>query len=149
MSIEFFWLISFISDHYLLQKVLIKMGFFSIIKLLFFIGACLSEIETKLFSKVAWLLTSYILLQISNLNWSLSNCLKLRYINFFGSDFSNFVLRILYSIVCSTVTYHMMMIIAHTTFKGLFINEHFKFVINQSMHETPSPLKRVFCFIIL
>ena len=29
------------------------------------------------------------------------------------------------------------------------INENFEFVISKSMHEPPSPLKHVFCFIIL
>ena len=61
-----------------------------------FLGARLSKIETKLFAKAAWVLMVDILLQISNLNWSLLNCLKLRYINLFGLNFSNFVLKIVY-----------------------------------------------------
>ena len=61
-----------------------------------FLGARLSKIETKLFAKAAWVLVVDILLQISNLNWSLLNCLKLRYINLFGLNFSNFVLKIVY-----------------------------------------------------
>ena len=52
-----------------------------------FLGACLSKIETKLFLKAAWVLIADILSKISNLNWSPSYCLKLRYIKFFGSTF--------------------------------------------------------------
>ena len=31
----------------------------------------------------------------------------------------------------------------------VFINENFEFVISKSMHKPPSPLKHVFCFILL
>ena len=81
-----FWLIYLVfetwSDHY------------SLVKFFVFLGACLPEIETKLFSKTAWVLIADILLKMSNLNWSVSYCLKLWYIDFFGSNFSKFVLNI-------------------------------------------------------
>ena len=97
------------------------------------------KIETKLFLKAPWVLIASILLKISNLNWSLSYYLKLRYMNFFSSKFSNFVLRIVF-----------IMVITQTNFKKfVVINENFEFVISKSMHEPLSPLKHVFCFIIL
>ena len=49
-----------------------------------------------------------IILQISNLNWSLSYCLKLRYIDFFDSNFSNFCFE--------NSIYHM---ITQSSFKGI------------------------------
>ena len=64
----------------------------------FFLGACLHKIETKLLLKAAWVLIADILLKISNLSWWLSYCLKLRYIDFFGSNVSNIVLSIVYII---------------------------------------------------
>ena len=108
-----FWLIwidlEMWSDLHLLPKVLIKMGFLILSKKkFFFLGVCLSKIETKLFLKTAWVLIASILLNMSNLNWSLSFCLKLRYINFSGSKFSSFVLRIVY-----------MMVITQTNFKEI------------------------------
>ena len=63
------------------------MVFDSLVKIFIFLGVCLSKIEAQLFSKGAWILIESILLKISNLNWSLLDCLKLRYINFFGSNF--------------------------------------------------------------
>ena len=77
-----------------------------------FLGARLSKIETKLFAKAAWVLVVDILLQISNLNWSLLNCLKLRYVNLFGLNFSNFVLKIVY-----------MMMINQTRLNGIGIHK--------------------------
>ena len=77
-----------------------------------FLGARLSKTETKLFAKAAWVLMVDILLQISNLNWSLLNCLKLRYINLFGLNFSNFVLKIVY-----------MMMINQTRLNGIGIHK--------------------------
>ena len=77
-----------------------------------FLGARLSKIETKLFAKAAWVLMVDILLQISSLNWSLLNCLKLRYINLFGLNFSNFVLKIVY-----------MMMINQTRLNGIGIHK--------------------------
>ena len=77
-----------------------------------FLGARLSKIETKLFAKAAWVLIVDILLQISNLNWSLLNWLKLRYINLFGLNFSNFVLKIVY-----------MMMINQTRLNGIGIHK--------------------------
>ena len=97
--------------------------------------------KNKLFSKSAWVVLADILLKLSNLNWSLSYCLKLRYIDFFGSNFSNFVLRIVYIIWWWSLK--------PVSKEFVFINENFEFVISKSMHEPPSPLKHVFCFIIL
>ena len=122
------------------QRFLLKWVFLFPRRIFVFLGACLSKIETKLPSKAAWVLTADILLQISNLNCTLSNCLKLRYINFFCSNFSNFVLRIVYIIwwwSCKPVS------------KEFFLrNENFEFVISKSMHEPLTPLKQVLCFII-
>ena len=59
------------------RRFLLKWGVWFPHKGFVFWRVCLSKIETKLFSKAAWVLTSEILLKISNLNWSLSNCLKL------------------------------------------------------------------------
>ena len=50
--------------HYLLAKVLIKMGFFIPYKIFVFLGACLSKIETTLFSKTAWVLIADIIANI-------------------------------------------------------------------------------------
>ena len=99
MSIEFFDLLAlFLRRDHLLPKVLIEMGFWFPRKIFVFLGACLSKIETELFSKAAWVLTVDILVQISNLNWSLLNCLILQYINFLWFRLSDFVLRIVYII---------------------------------------------------
>ena len=122
-------------------RFLLKWGFWFPSKICVFLGECLSQIETKLFSKAAWVLIVEIVLKISNLNWPLSHCLKPRYVDFFGSNFTNFVLRMVY-------------IIWWWSFKPVskefvFKNENFEFVISKSMREPPSPLKHVFCFIIL
>ena len=42
-----------------------------------------------------------------------------------------------------------MMMIIPASFKGVFINENFEFIISKSMDKPPSPLKHAFCFIIL
>ena len=43
-----------------------------------------------------------------------------------------------------------MMMITETSFKVNEVrNENFEFVISKSMHEPPSFLKHIFCFIIL
>ena len=56
-----------------------------------------------------WVVSSFTAnVKIANLNWSLSYCLKLRYISFFGSKFSNFV---------STIV--SMMFITQTNFKEI------------------------------
>ena len=145
MSIGFFDLLAlFLKPDLLIisfQRLLLKWGFWFPRKSFVFLGACLSKIETKLFSKAAWVLTAGLLWQIPNLNWSLSNCLKLRYINFFGLSFSNFVLRIVYIIWWWSLK--------PVSREFVFINEHFEFAITKSMHKPPSPLKHVFCFIIL
>ena len=80
-----FWLICLVfetwSSHHLLAKVLIKMAFFnSLVKFLFSWKHVYLKCKQNYF---------YRLLGFSNLNWSLSISLKLRYINLFGSDFSN------------------------------------------------------------
>ena len=92
-----------------------------------FLEACLSKIETKLFAKAAWVLTVDILLQIYNLNWSLLNCLRLRYINLFGSNFSNFVLKIVY-----------MMMINQTSLNGIGIHKK-KFRTCTNLHHVIIP----------
>ena len=81
-----------------------------------------------------------ILLKISNLNWSLSYCLKVWYIDFFGLKFSNFVLRIVYVIWWWSLN--------PVSKEFAFINKNFEFVISKSMDEPPSPLKHVFFFTI-
>ena len=100
MSLEFFDLLTlFLRRDVIIicfRKFLLKWGFWFSCKIFVFFGACLSEIETKLFSKTAWVLIADILLKMSNLNWSLSYCLKLWYIDFFSSNFLNFVLNISY-----------------------------------------------------
>ena len=58
------------SDHYLLPKVLIKMEFL-IFPRKIFVYLKLKK-KKKKFSKAAWVFVADILLQISNLNWSLS-----------------------------------------------------------------------------
>ena len=78
------------------RRFLLKWRFWFPRKFFVFLRACLSKIETKLFLKASWVLKSDILLKISNLNSSLSYCLKLRYVDFFGLNFSDFVLRIVY-----------------------------------------------------
>ena len=98
-----FWIIwidlETLSDYHLLLRFIFNWGFWFSCKFFIFLGVFLSKIETKLLSKTAWVLITSILLKISNLNWSLSYCLKLQYINFLGSKFSNFILRILYMMV--------------------------------------------------
>ena len=144
MSPEFFDLFALFSRHDLiiicLRTFLLKWSFFPR-KVFFFLGTFLSNIKTKLFSKTAWVLIADILLKISSLNWSLSYCLKLRYIDFFGSNFSNFVLRIVYIIWWWSFK--------PVTKKFVFKNKNFEFVISKSMHQPPSYLKHVFYFIIL
>ena len=60
-----------------------------------------------------------------SLNRALSNCLKLQYINFFGSNFSNFNFE--------NSVYHMMMI----TQTSCLHKWKFRFAISKSMHEPP------------
>ena len=60
---------------------------------------------------------------------------------FFWLNFSNFVLRI----VCIIWWYSLKPV----SKEFAFTNENFEFVISKSMHEPPSSLKHVFCFIIL
>ena len=80
---------------------------------------------------------------IKNIQFKLvtTYCLKLRYIDLFGLNFSNFVLRI----VCIIWWWSLKPV----SKAFAFINDNFEFVISKSMHEPPSPLKHVFCFIIL
>ena len=106
----------------------------------FFLEACLSKIERQLFLNAARILIAGILF-ISNLNWALSYCLKSRYVYFFGSNFSNIVLRIIY-ITC-------LWSLKPVSKEFAFINKNFEFVISKSMHGPPSPLRHVLCFIIL
>ena len=145
MSIKFFYLLALFLRRDLIiicfGRLPLKWGFWFPRKIFVFLGACLSKIETKFFSKAAWVLTADMLLQISNLNCSLSNCLKLRYINFFGPNFSNFDLRIVYI--------KWWLSLKPVSEEFVLINENFEFVISKYMHKLPSPLKHVFCFIIL
>ena len=60
-----------------------------------------------------------------SLNRALSNCLKLQYINFFGSNFSNFNFE--------NSVYHMMMI----TQTSCLHKWKFRFAISKYMHEPP------------
>ena len=130
-----FWLISLVfetSGYHLLAKVLIKMVFFySRIKFLFSWEHVYLKCKQNYFQRLHG---------FSNLNWSLSSCLKLWYINFFDSNFSNFVFRNVYIIWWWSLQ--------PVSKEFVFINENFEFIISKSMDEPPSPLKHVFCFII-
>ena len=89
MSLGFFWLICLVfetSGYHLLAKVLIKMGF---LKFLFSWEHVYLKCKQNYFQSLHG---------FSNLNWSLSSCLRLWYINFFDSNFSNFVFRNVYII---------------------------------------------------
>ena len=116
-------------------------AFWFLYKSFVFWGMFLYRTETKLFSKSAWALAVDILLQISNLNWSQWIGLQLWYINFFGPNFLNFVLIIVFFIWRWSLKPFSKEII--------FINESLEFLISKSMHKPPSPLKNIFCFIIL
>ena len=105
------------------------MGFWFPRKIFVFLGACLSKIETELFSKAAWVLTVDILVQISNLNWSLLNCLILQYINFLLVQTFRF---------CFENSIYHMMIITQASFKGISLHK--------SMHEHSAPSKHCFLF---
>ena len=133
-----FWLICLVfetwSSHHLLAKVLIKMSFFdSLVKFVSSWEHVYLKCKQNYFQR---------LLGFSNLNWSLSSCLKLWYINLFGSNFSNFVFRICINI-------YMIYIIWWWSLKPVskelvFINENLEFIISKSMHEPPSPLKYIY-----
>ena len=115
-----------------LRRFLLKLGFFdSLVIFLFSWKHVYLKCKQNYFQRLHG---------FSNLNWSLSSCLKLWYISCFGSNFSNFVFRKVH-------------IISRWSLKPVskefvFINENFEFIITKSMHEPPSPLKHVFCFII-
>ena len=71
-------------------------------KIFVFLGACLSEFEAKLFPNASGVPRADMLLKISNLNCSLSYRMKLRYVYFFGLNFSYFFFE--------NSMYHMMLI---------------------------------------
>ena len=127
------------SSHHLLAKVLIKMGFFdSLVKFVSSWEHVYLKCKQNYFQR---------LLGFSNLNWSLSSCLKLWYINFFGSNFSNFVFRIcIFGLFIYVMWWWSLKPVSR---EFVFINENFEFIISKFMYEPLSLLKHVFCFIIL
>ena len=79
VSIGFFGLIALFLRRDLIiicfGRFLSKLGLGLPRKIFVFLRACLSKIQTKLFSKAAWVLIADIRLQISNINWSIVwNC---------------------------------------------------------------------------
>ena len=115
-----------------LRRFLLKWGFWFSRKILFSWEHVQLKCNQNYFQRLHGLF---------NLNWLLSTCLKLRYINFLGSNFSNFVLRKVY-IICWWP-------LKPVPKEFLSINENFEFVISKSMNEPLSPLKHVLCFSIL
>ena len=120
------------------RRFLLKRGLWFPRKIFVFLGACLSKIETKII--FIGCMGSHSRHTIKNIQFKLVSIilLEIRYIDFFGSNFSNFVLRI------ACIIWWWSLKPASTEF--VFINE---FVISKSMHEPSLPLKHVFCFMIL
>ena len=131
MSLGFFWLICLVFETWSNQiiicfrRFLSKWSFWFPHKIFVYL-----KLKKKFFSKAAWVPIADMLLQLSNLNWSLSYCLKLRYINFFGSNFSKIFLRIVY-IIWS---------LKPVSKEFVSRNKNFEFAISKSMHKPPSPL---------
>ena len=72
------------------RRFLLKWFFWFPRKFFVLLWAYLYKVQIKLFLKATCVFIVDILLKISSLNWSLSYCFKLRYIDFFGlNDQSN------------------------------------------------------------
>ena len=125
MSIGFFDLLALIFRRDLIiiyiPMFLLKWDFW-FTKKMFWENVCL-KLKQSYFQRLHWFLQKTYCLQISNLYWALSNCLKLRYINYF----SNFVLRIVHIIRWWSLK--------PASKEFFFINENFKFIISKSMHK--------------
>ena len=98
-----------------LRRFLLKCFFYSLVKCVFSWVHDYLKCKQNYFQRLHG---------FSDLNWSLSSCLKLRYINFFGSNYSNFVFRIciFVHIYIYIYIYHMKMI-TQTSFKGVWLHK--------------------------
>ena len=123
------------------RRFLLKRCFWFPHKIFIFLGAYLCKIEIKIIFKGC--MCSHRRRTIKNIQFKLVTIIlfEIRYTDFFGSNFSNFVLRI----ACTIWWWSL----KPASKEFVFINVNFEFVFSKSMHKPPLPLKHVLCFMIL